>query len=48
MAEDEDKCLAAGCDDYASKPIDKAKLLTTCARWMSRKSDKIARSTLSG
>jgi CheY-like chemotaxis protein/anti-sigma regulatory factor (Ser/Thr protein kinase) len=34
MAEDRDRCLAAGCDDYAVKPIDKARLLTTCARWM--------------
>ena len=34
MAEDRDKCLAAGCDDYASKPIDKAQLLATCARWI--------------
>jgi CheY-like chemotaxis protein len=34
MAEDRDKCTAAGCDDYASKPIDKLALLATCARWM--------------
>ncbi len=34
MAEDRDKCLAAGCDDYASKPINKATLLATCAKWI--------------
>ena len=34
MAHDRQKCLDAGCDDYASKPIEKAALLATCARWM--------------
>jgi PAS domain S-box-containing protein len=38
MAEDRDRCLAAGCDDYASKPIDREALLRTCARWVGRES----------
>ena len=37
MAEDEAKCHEAGCDDYAVKPIDRARLLATCAAWLGRK-----------
>ena len=33
MAGDRERCLAAGCDDYASKPIERAELLAICARW---------------
>ncbi len=32
MQGDRDKCLNAGCDDYASKPISKAELLGVCRR----------------
>nr|MCU0617991.1 ATP-binding protein [Gemmatimonadaceae bacterium] len=34
MAEDRTRCLAAGCDDYVRKPIDRAALLGACARWL--------------
>jgi len=34
MAEDRHRCLQAGCNDYATKPIEKAALIETCARWL--------------
>jgi CheY-like chemotaxis protein len=34
MAEDRQRCLAAGCDDYATKPIRIPELLATCAHWL--------------
>lgn len=36
MAEDRDRCLEAGCDDYATKPIDRARLIEVCSRWMGK------------
>ncbi|MGQ9573686.1 MAG: ATP-binding protein [Thermoguttaceae bacterium] len=36
MAEQREKCLAAGCDDYAAKPIDRATLLEIVARHCQR------------
>ncbi len=36
MAEDRQNCLNAGCSDYATKPIDKATLLLTCAKWLAK------------
>jgi CheY-like chemotaxis protein/anti-sigma regulatory factor (Ser/Thr protein kinase) len=42
MAEDKGRCMAAGCDDYASKPIDRSTLLATCAAWIGRPSRTVA------
>ncbi|MEI8374061.1 MAG: response regulator [Planctomycetota bacterium] len=34
MATDRQKCMDAGCDDFANKPIERQNLLSTVAHWM--------------
>jgi signal transduction histidine kinase/CheY-like chemotaxis protein len=34
MTGDREKCVAAGCDDYATKPIERAILLAVCHKWL--------------
>lgn len=38
MSGDKDRCCEAGCDDYATKPIDRDVLLKTCHRWLGQPS----------
>jgi signal transduction histidine kinase/ActR/RegA family two-component response regulator len=39
MAEDRQRCIDAGCNDYASKPVNRAALIATCAEWIGRSID---------
>jgi len=39
-AEDREACLAAGCDEFATKPIDRTSLLATLARFLEKEKSK--------
>ncbi len=41
MADDRAKCIAAGCDDYATKPIDRIALVHTCGAWLNKLSTPV-------
>lgn len=39
MVGDKDKCIAAGMDDYISKPINESRMAEVLAKWLGRKED---------
>ncbi len=39
---DRERCLAAGCDDYATKPVNQSTLLRMCDQWISSGSSRKA------
>ena len=39
LSTDRDQCLAAGCDDFETKPVDMNRLLNKLATWLGEKTD---------
>jgi CheY-like chemotaxis protein len=48
FAEDRDRCLAAGMDDYISKPVDRRQLLEKISRWLGQGTSRAAEPCLQG
>ncbi|MBY0313390.1 MAG: PAS domain-containing protein [Phycisphaerales bacterium] len=42
MPEDRIRCLSVGCNDYSVKPIDRASLIETCAKWLGQNAETSA------
>lgn len=37
MAEDRERCISAGCNEYETKPINRAEFLAVCQKWIGKK-----------
>jgi CheY-like chemotaxis protein len=42
MAGERERCVAAGCDDFATKPIDRSRLFETLARFLGERAKQTA------